>query len=577
MKNKIKNILLFLSVLFGAGCANVVAPTGGPKDITPPKVIDAKPQNRSVNFDGKKIEITFDEYVTLDNANQNVLVSPPLQNKPDIKLSNKTLVIRFKESLKPNTTYTIDLGNAVKDLHEGNVFKDYQYTFSTGEVLDTLTLAGEVLDAETRKAVEEMLVGLYDGTSDSLFDQPTRRAPDFITRTDKDGKFHFNGLPEGSFLVFALKDVNSNLFFDMPNEMVAFLDSLVICHPLKGVADTVMVADTMMVTDTLMVTDTVRVADTMRVVKPKTLTLFAFTEIDTNQMVLEKKLISEGTLRFVFRHSAQNVKVEAPQDSLLLINKVWSADQDTLWWYFTPGVLDTLRVNLVYDTLINESTLFNLHYRETNAKASKALRVTSNINKGVLLPGEDLCLRFAEPVSQIQWHDSSALVVNDSLVIDTLHFVQADEHGFQYRLLQALDDSAHYSLRMTDSVFYSLTGRTHDSLTLNYRRATEHDLGNVFVTVAPPEGRQVVVQLLNASDKVLRSQVIDTVCRVEFLHLFPEKYRLRAIIDTDRNGKWSTGNYHLRFLPETVVEHKDPLELKAGWDIDLDEIWVFDP
>lgn len=571
MKNKIKNILLLLSVLFGAGCANVVAPTGGLKDTIPPKVIDSKPQNRSVNFDGKKIEITFDEYVTLDNANQNVLVSPPLQNKPDIKLSNKTLVIRFKESLKPNTTYTIDLGNAVKDLHEGNVFKDYQYTFSTGEVLDSLTLAGEVLDAETRKAVEEMFVGLYDGTSDSLFDQPTRRAPDFITRTDKDGKFRFNGLPEGSFLVFALKDVNSNLFFDMPNEMVAFLDSLIICHPLKGVADTVMVADT------LMVTDTVRVADTMRVEKPKTLTLFAFTEIDTNQMVLEKKLISEGTLRFVFRHPAQNVRVEAPQDSLLLLNKVWSADQDTLWWYFTPGVLDTLRVNLVYDTLINESTLFNLQYRETNAKASKALRVTSNINKGVLLPGEDLCLRFAEPVSQIQWHDSSALVVNDSLVIDTLHFVEVDEHGFQYRLLHALDDSAHYSLRMTDSVFYSLTGRTHDSLTLNYRRATEQDLGNVFVTVAPPEGRQVVVQLLNASDKVLRSQVIDTVCRVEFLHLFPEKYRLRAIIDTDRNGKWSTGNYHLRFLPETVVEYKDPLELKAGWDIDLDEIWVFDP
>ena len=587
MKNKIKNILWFLSALFLARCANVVAPTGGLKDTTPPKVIDAKPQNHSVNFDGKKIEITFDEYVTLDNANQNVLVSPPLRNKPDIKLSNKTLVIRFKESLKPNTTYTIDLGNAVKDLHEGNVFKDYLYTFSTGEVLDSLSLAGEVLDAETRKPVEEMVVGLYDGTCDSLFDQPTRRAPDFITRTDQEGKFRLNGLPEGSFLVFALKDVNSNLFYDMPNEMVAFLDTLVtIHHPLKEVADTVMgmdttmiMADSIRVVDTMMVADTMKMVDTMRVAEslgifPKTLTLYAFTEIDTNQMVLEKKLISEGTLRFVFRHPAQNVRVEAPQDSLLLIYKVWSADQDTLWWYFTPGVLDTLRVNLVYDTLINETSLFNLHYRETKTKASKTLKVSSNINKGVLLPGEDLLFRFAEPVSRVHWHDSSALVANDSLVIDTLRFARVDEHGMQYRLLNALDDSAHYSLRLTDSVFFSVTGRTHDSLTLDFRRANDHDLGNVFVTVEPPEGQQVVVQLLNAAGKVLRSQATDTLLRVEFLHLFPEKYQLRAVIDTDRNGRWSTGNYHQRFLPETVIDYKDPLEVKAGWDIDLDEIWI---
>ena len=616
MKNKIKNILLLLIPLFLVDCANVVAPTGGPKDIIPPKVVDAIPQNNSILFIGKKIELTFDEYVNLENANQNVLISPPLQNKPDIKLSNKTLVIRFKEILKPNTTYTIDLGSAVKDLHEGNLLTNYHYTFSTGETLDSLTLSGTVLDAETKKPVEELFVSLYRGESDSLYDQPTRRAPDFISRTDKEGKFQFRGLPEGQYLVFALKDVNSNLYYDMPNEMVAFLDTLLslpVFH-LSEEIDTLMELDSLGMippaeTDTLIELDSLGMIppseidtlielDSLGMIPPAEIdtlmeldsvgvprkvkkllvaphvVLYAFTEVDTNQMVLEKKLIGDGILRFVFRHPAQNVTVEAPQDSLLLMNKVWSPDRDTLWWYFTPGILDTLRVNLHYDTLINETSLLNLHYRETKPTASKALKVSSNINKGVLLPGEDLLLRFAEPVSRVHWHDSSALVVNDSLVIDTLRFAQADEHGLQYRLLNALDDSAHYSLRLTDSVFFSVTGRTHDSLTLNFRRAGDHDLGNVFVTVEPPEGRQVVVQLLNAAGKVLRSQVTDTLRRVEFPHLFPEKYQLRAVIDTDRNGKWSTGNYHLRFLPEAVIDYKDPLEVKAGWDIDIDEIWV---
>ena len=608
LRARILHIILVLVAGILAGCANMVTPTGGPKDVTPPRVTEAKPENRSVNFIGKKIEITFDEYVTLENANQNVLVSPPLTNKPDIKLNNKTLVIRFKEELKPNTTYTIDFGAAVKDLHEGNVFKDYRYTFSTGEVLDSLSIAGVVLDAETKKPVEDMQVSLYDCESDSLFDQPTRRAPDYIAKTDKEGKFRVNGLPDKSFLVFALKDVNSNLYYDMPNEMVAFLDTCCRTYSLKEVPtplDTIpqdtIPLDTIPL-DTIPL-DTIPLdtilqdsipkdsilMDTLPKLPPQpirietSVTLYAFTEIDTNQMVLEKKLVSEGVLRFVFRHPTHGVTVEAPAlsgpstpDSLILI-KVWSPTNDTLWWYFTPNLLDTLRVNITYDTLINESILLDLHYRETNTKASKALKVSPNINKGVIVAKECLILRFAEPVTHLLWHDSSALVANDSVLIDSFNFEKADEAGLQYRLLPPLNDSSSYSLRLTDSVFCGVTGRTNDSLDFKFRRATEKDLGNIFITVVPPEGRQVVLELLNASDKLVRTQVVDTVQRVGFLNLLPEKYKLRAIIDNDRNGKWSTGNFHLLFHPETVIDYKDPLEIKAGWDIDLEDSWVVQP
>ena len=138
-------LALLLTAFLAQRCANAVAPTGGPQDTTPPKVVEALPENQSINFTGKKIEITFDEYITLENANQNVMISPPLSEKPDIKLKNKTVVIKFKEDLAPNTTYTINFGSSIKDLHEGNLFTDYVYSFSTGDHIDTLRIAGKVL------------------------------------------------------------------------------------------------------------------------------------------------------------------------------------------------------------------------------------------------------------------------------------------------------------------------------------------------------------------------------------------------------------------------------------------------
>lgn len=544
MKMKIKHILFFLVALLTTRCANMVTPTGGPKDVTPPKVTEAVPANHNVNFDGKKIEVTFDEYVTLNNATQEVLISPPLAEKPDIKLSNKTVIVKFKESLLPNTTYTIQFGEAIKDLHEGNVFKDYVYTFSTGEVLDTLTLTGKVLDAESRKAAADLYVMLYDGDSDSLRDQPMRRAPDFIAKTDKEGKFRFQGLPERRFLVFALNDMNANLYYDLPNETVAFLDTLV------------------------------APSDSLE------LTLYAFTEVDTTQMLLEKKLVEEGLLRFAFRYPATGVTitpVTALADSFQLV-EVWSKEHDTLCWYFSPNVMDSLRVDIHsdFDTLINNNIRFDLKYKGAkprNERAAKTLKVGNNLKNNLLLPGEDLVLRFSEPVVDIRLHDTSTLIAGADTAYNTMVFERHDAYGLEYCLATTIEDTVSYALNMSDSVFYSARNHTNGTFNVKFKRAGDDDLGNIIIKVCPPEGTQVVVQLLNDKGRVLGERVIDTVSKVEFRQLIPEKYQLKAIFDDDRNGKWSTGNFHKFFLPEKTVDYKDVLEVKKGWDIDLDDPW----
>ena len=586
---RLKHILitacLLLMAFFAQQCANAVAPTGGPKDNTPPRVVEAVPVNQSINFSGKKIEITFDEYITLENANQNVLISPPLSEKPDIKLKNKTVVVKFKENLAPNTTYTINFGPSIKDLHEGNPFKDYVYSFSTGDHIDTLAIAGKVLKADDKKPAEEVYVGLYAADRDNLDSLPMSVAPNYITKTDKEGRFSLNGLADKKYLVFALKDVNANLYYDLPNEEVAYLDTLVQASCLQKPA-LPSVDSTMR--DSLAMDTVVKVIDTV-VFETKTttmydqnalnLTLYMFTEVDSTQVLLEKKLVEEGLLRFVFRHPAQNAAIMTPEmlpDSFNLVTR-HSAAYDTVWWYFTPNVKDSLWVQVKYDTLINDSTRYSLKFKDKKIRNKKpeTLKVRNNLKgRDGLIPGEDLILTFSEPIVRYTMRDSSVFQCDTLIYYDTLAFEQADEQGLKYRLTNPISTNYNYGFEVPDSVFFGIRGRTNERIKTDFHVLNDDEYGNIYITVVPPKGmKQVIVQLTDESGNVLKEQLVSKKEEVMFDFLMPAKYKLRAILDADGNGKWSTGNYHRHTLPETVIEYKDALDLKAGWDIDLADPW----
>ena len=610
---KLKYLFFCLGLLFVAflnqHCANAVAPTGGPKDTTPPVVVEAVPKNNSTNFIGKKIEITFDEFITLENASQNVMISPPMSEKPDIKLKNKTVIVKFKEDLAPNTTYTINFGTTIKDLHEGNPFNNYVYSFSTGDHIDTLSIAGKLLNAEDKKPVEGAYVGLYAADRDNLDSLPMTTAPNYITKTDKEGNFRLDGLANKRYLVFALKDANANLYFDLPNESVAFLDSLVpASYPQKAlptpVMDSTVVDSLVMGADTLandtlatsvdsvvFETNTLTTGDSV-VFETKTttkfdqnafkLTLEMFTEVDSTQVLLEKKLVEEGMLRFVFRHPAKDAVImthEMLPDTFNLVT-THSAAYDTVWWYFTPNVKDSLWVQVKYDTLINDSSRYSLKFKETKAnrrlkREPEKLKVSNNlVGRDGLIQGDTLTLKFSEPIVRYAMRDSAIFKCDTLVYYDTLAFEPADENGLQYRLVNPIAADTNYSIEIPDSVFFGIRNRTHDVIKLDFHVLKDDEYGNIYITVVPPKGmKQVIVQLMNESEKVLKEQIITKKEEVMFDYLMPAKYKLRAILDADGNGKWSTGNYHRHSLPETVVDYKAPLDLKAGWDIDLDEIW----
>ena len=595
-------LMALLMVAFLAQrCANAVAPTGGPTDQEPPKVKLAVPENNSTNFTGRKIEITFDEFVTLENANQNVLFSPPLSEKPNIRLKNKTVVIKFKEPLAENTTYTIHFGTSIKDLHEGNQLENYVYSFSTGDYIDTLRVAGKVLNAEDKKPVDGAYVCLY-AEREGLDTLPLTTIPDYITKTDKEGNFSLMGLADKRYLVFALKDANSNLYFDQPNEEVAFLDTLVPASypwtaPKPQPVDTTVMDSTLLVNDTLspVPTDSLSPvpADTLspipsdstiqptRVFNQQSLnlTLYMFTEVDSTQMLLEKKLVEEGMLRFIFRHPAKDAVIMTPEmlpDSFNLVT-MHSAAYDTIWWHFTPNVKDSLWVQVKYDTLINDSSRYSLKFKDKNLrnKNPEKLKVTYNTHgQGGLIPGDSLVLKFSEPILRYEMRDSAVFKRDTNVYYNRVAFEPVDEIGMKYRLTTPFSPDSSYHIEVPDSVFFSLRGRTNEAIKTDFHVMKEDEFGNIYITVVPPKDmKQVVVQLLNESGKVLKEQAITHQEEVMFEYLTPAKYKLRAILDADGNGKWSTGNYHHHFQPETVIEYNDGLEIRAGWDIDLSDPW----
>jgi hypothetical protein len=447
--------------------------------------------------------------------------------------------------LVPNTTYTINFGAAIKDLHEGNLFKDYIYSFSTGDHVDTLSVAGKVLDAETKKPVEGVYVGLYAADRDNLDSLPLTVAPNYITKTDKEGLFSLNGLADKDYRVFALKDANANLYFDLANEASAFHDT-----PISPSDSTL-----------------------------KPITLHMFTEVDSTQVLLEKKLIEEGLLRFVFRHPAKDAVIMTPEmlpDTFNLVT-THSTAYDTVWWYFTPNVKDSLWVQVRYDTVINDSSRYSLKFKDkkTRNKKHEPLKVKNNlVGRGALVHGDTLTLTFSEPIVRYAMRDSAIFKCDSLVFYDTLAFEPADEHGMKYRLVTPVAADKNYSLEIPDSVFFGIRNRANEAIKLDFHVVSDDEYGNIYITVVPPEGlKQVVVQLTNEGGKVLKEQVITKTDEVMFDYLMPAKYKLRAILDADGNGKWSTGNYHRHTLPETIVDYKDVLDLKAGWDIDLDEVW----
>ena len=576
-----------------ASCAQISAPSGGKKDTTPPSIISSLPSNGSPGFTGNKFELKFSEFVVLKEINKRLLISPPVKETPDFHLKGKSLIVKFKDELKPNTTYSVYFGDAIQDLTEGNPIHNFTYIFSTGDHVDSLSLTGQVVEAFDLQPVEGAMVMLYNDINDTipLDSLPMTVPPYYLSKTGKEGNFQFNGLADQSYLIFALMDQNSNYIFDQPNEEIAFVDSLIkpfYKTPVK--VDTTTNPDSLSIEiDTIINNVANNKADTLekKETNINSINMFMFNQSDTIQRLMEAKLIKLNTIRFIFSNPAKNVSINAenyPQRNLWHLTK-WSSEQDTLWWFLNESGLtvDTLNVlltkygdtidNVYISTKLRDKAARNLGRKDKNPEKVKKniLNFSTNMKTGIK-PTSILKLKFDQPIETIITDSILFIAGDDSSYAPS--FRALDSLHLNYLFPITLQEDTKYRLDIPDSCFIDWNGYFNKKKTIGFSTKAVADYGTLTVNLQPEENGNYIFQLLDTKEKIVKqiSFTNDTSLLMEYLN--PAKYVLKIIIDKNGNGKWDAGNYNDKIEPGVVTYYGKIINIRANWE--LEETWKFD-
>lgn len=598
------NYIAILLLMVGVyACASQGNPDGGPYDVTPPRFVKSTPGLNAVNVRSKKIEIEFDEYIKLENPGEKVIISPPQNEIPEVRVAGKKVIVEFADTLQPNTTYTIDFGDAIVDNNEGNPLGNFAFAFSTGTGIDTMEVSGYVLNAANLEPVKGVQVGLHKNLNDSAF----MRLPfDRISRTDGSGHFTIKGIAPGKYHIFALKDGNQNYFYDSKTEHIAFMDSLVVPSSMPATRmDSVfsLVADTMRY-------DSVREVHYTRFL-PDDLILRIFRERNTSQFLSrhDRPELNRFWLKFNMpvdtlpRLMGLNFKAEdafviepdGKRDSIVYwIRDSLLCEQDTLsfalqyqatdsvgGWYSRTDTLNMVnkiplkrRLQLAEEALKKEEKEQKKRRQagsDTIVGAEpKYLEVKTDVPSTLDL-NKNFTVSFGEPLASVDTAAIHLYIKVDSTFTPTPMLIEADslEHR-KYQILAEWQPEREYKLVMDSAAFKGIYGLVSKKIEGTTKVKKLDEYASLFLHVRGIKGK-AFVQLLDNNDAVVRQADVKPNGDCTFYFLSPTKYYVRLIEDMNGNGIWDTGNYELHQQPEPVYYFPKTWEMKANFD--FDETW----
>lgn len=567
------NILTIITISYLiVSCANPVSPAGGPKDEDPPQLLKAEPPLFTKNFSTDKIKITFNEFIQLKDITNQVIISPPMDEMPDFKPKGKSLIIELNEELKENTTYNIFLGNAIVDLTENNPAANFQYVFSTGDMIDSLSVQGNILKAFDLSPVDNINVMLYMDNNDTIaFDSlPYYVKPYYLTKTDENGDFILNNLADKQFKLFALLDLNGNMIYDQPTEEIAFIDSLVVPQ-FKPVS----------VIDTATITDSIT-EDIITIELPDLIpyNLLMFQEVDSVQKLLKVILAKNYMLNFFFKRPVTDLNIRplnlAEENDWAIIEPYQT--QDTLIFWLKNIDQDSLTLEISDAGVILDTTEVAVIKKARGRKEKKEeeepqkLSVKYNIKNQNIDLNKSLILTFDYPVKSYDLNAIS-LFENDTIpLVPEMVFIDSNIQrnlAIKYKWKQRTA----YSLLIPDSVFYDLHGHSHDTLGTTFISKSMEDYGNLYVSISLLNpGQSHIIQLLSGENVVVEKMLTEDQ-DISYEYLKPGNYRLKVIYDQNNNGLWDTGDYFYKTQPEVVDFFLGEITVRANWDIE--EEWEF--
>ena len=592
-------LLLLLSA-----CARMGNPDGGWYDEQPPRVVGSMPKEQSIGIGNKKITIFFDEYIKLDNPSEKVVISPPQLEQADIRTQGKRITVELKDSLKPNTTYTVDFSDAISDNNEGNPMGNYTFTFSTGDHIDTLEVGGTVLEAENLEPIKGILVGLYDigdGSSDfSATDTLLRSAPmQRVSRTDSRGRFHVKGVAPGHYRVFALQDADANYVWNAKSEKVAFLHTVVVPTSKPDVRQ-----DTLW-RDSLHIADIVQTGYTHFL--PDDLVLRAFTEKQTDRYYIKSERTEANNFKIYFSYGHEKLPRIRPLDfdstSTIIVEPTVNQDTITYWLADTALVnRDTLTVEMNYfandttgvlrehtDTLTllskqpysrrlkQQQEAFEKWQKQQERRRKRGQPVQES------MPAPDLKMEYMvpsalDPDHNLTFKSPTPLVKADTAAIhlyqkiDTLwyraHYLFGEKPGYprNYQLISEWQPGSEYSLEIDSAAFVDIYGTASRAYKQGFKVRSTDEYATVVITLSGMNGKNAVVEILSQNDKPVKKTTAEGGVAT-FYYVKPGTYYMRMFVDENNNGLWDTGSYTELRQPEPCYYYPGKLECRAKWDL----------
>lgn len=602
-----KNLLLcLLALLLTAACASIGNPDGGRFDETPPRVVGSSPADGAVNVSKRKVQILFDEYIKLEKASEKVVISPPQIEPANVRADGKRVKVDFYDSLRANTTYTIDFSDAIEDNNEGNPMGQYTFSFSTGDVIDTMQVSGRVLNAADLEPIKGIMVGLYP--ADSTWNDTLFRTRPFlrVSRTNGEGRFTIKGVKDGAYRVRALDDKDGDFVFSQKNERVAFDTMVYVTGSFPDVRMDTVWRDSLWY-------DSIRVVPYTHYT-PDDVLLLAFLE-DGQERHLLKTVYPEPT-NFTFYFTAPSDSTPRIKglnfDERCLVADA-SLKNDTVTFWVTDTALihrqDTLSMILSYmetDTLgqlvVTNDTL-DLSPKTTYAKiaaerskqieawekdrerrqkkAKKPLPYEENPYEriwleagfkpsGSLAPNQNVRYLAKEPILEVDTTKIYFYVKKDTDWLPAPFLFMPEERSAKsYMLYAEWEPGQKYRFVMDTAAVVSVLEHESKSVRQEFHVRAVEEYGSIFIHVISPD-TGVVVQLLSKNDKVEAQQRTDKDGNADFFFMKPGEYYMRCYVDANGNGQWDTGDYASGLQPERVYYFGKPLPLKAQWDLRQD-------
>ena len=523
-------IYLFFSVITIIGCAKRGTPSGGAIDSIPPVLVNASPKLNSINFESDEIRLTFDEWIKLNNVQDQLIISPPI-DKSSYEISplsgvTKKVFLKFLDSLSPKTTYTINFGNSIQDNNENNPLTFFSYTFSTGETIDSLFIKGNIKDAFDQNAENYISLQLY--RVDSLFKDSIIYSgrPTYISNTLDSTNYKFQNLKEGNYLLVALKDIDNNYFFDPFYDKIGFLDSLIVL-PRDSIID-----------------------------------LKIFKE-ETNLIWEKPHFINSEKIGFGYygKLDLDKIKIESniPDSVNYVLNK--QKDVDTLNLWLSRNSFDSLNFKLIESDTIK---LVTVKFDRKNDSLMDSLNLNAKTINIIHL-NESFKISSNIPLANIE----------DSLI--TIRDIDSFAIPFSTKINSELNEidisfdvvpSDNYNIFIKPGAIRDIRGSLND--TINYKVVSQslEDYGNIFLDIVGNNNSKYILQLLDSDEKIIREFIdVSSNSSYTFDYVRPGIYYLRLIEDLNYNETWDTGNYLKRIQPEPVFYFPNEIDVRANWDL----------